>query len=196
MYALIENGSITRTTNDLRKEFPNTSFPKTLPDSHEGFVKVTGDQPAPPAGQKLLETNIIMEDGVPVFSYTYEDIPDSYWEGVLYSYRDERRRGGVPITVGQNTISVPTTVESLTLLNGATTRALVDNDLTKEYKFFPPGLPEVTMTNAQFIALGVAASNHEENCLQAANNVHGRGYSTFTTEQSVKDAFDTEYGAL
>ena len=71
MYAKIENGQVVETTTNIRKKFPNTSFPEGVTE-HEGWVKVEG-KAAPAAGKEVSTQTIEVVNSKPVRSFTYKD---------------------------------------------------------------------------------------------------------------------------
>jgi hypothetical protein len=75
MYARVSGNEVVQTTNNLRKEYPKTSFPKELPDEFDGWVKVTG-APSTKKGRRVLSKNVAITNGKPVFEYEYEDVVD------------------------------------------------------------------------------------------------------------------------
>lgn len=89
MHALIDNNSIVRITNNLRKEFPNTSFPKDLPDEYDGWVKVVDNGSNPSEDKQLSSSFVDLVDGVPTVIYVYEDIPDDVLLDHLMSYAED-----------------------------------------------------------------------------------------------------------
>jgi len=71
MYAKIENGKIGKTTNNLKKLFPNVSFRQgVVPDKYEGWYKVTGS-PVIPDGRVVDKEVIKIVKGLPIRTYTY-----------------------------------------------------------------------------------------------------------------------------
>ena len=73
MYVKIEDNQITQTTNNLRKEYPNTSLPQELPDEFDGWVKVVDTAPNPTGGQVVGGSNVELVEGIPQKVYTYRD---------------------------------------------------------------------------------------------------------------------------
>jgi hypothetical protein len=72
-YAKIVNGEVVETVRNLQKRFPKTSFPRVLPDQHDGFVKVQGKADAP-VGKKIVSREIVINAGLPEFEYVLEDV--------------------------------------------------------------------------------------------------------------------------
>lgn len=91
MYALIEDNKITRTTENLKAEFPHTSFPKPLPEEHEGWVKVEFPEHEIPAEQEILEQQVVLIEGVPTMTYTYalKKYTKDVFTSEIKQYRDE-----------------------------------------------------------------------------------------------------------
>lgn len=187
MYALIENGAITRTTGSLRREFPNTSFPKTLPYEHEGWVKVKIEPPAPPSGKQVASENIEIVSGKPERVYTYEDIPDTVLLGHLSAYRYEQENGGV--TVGQMTVQ--THRESRADLIGARIKAKEDAGYTVQWKT-ENGF--VTLDAASVIAAADAAEAHVQKCFAAEKTVTDN-IADYSTPEEIENAFDLAYSS-
>lgn len=183
-YALIENSSITR-TGSLLAAFPNTSFPRPLPDTFEGWVKVV--IPSIPDGKKLTN-DIVLVGGVPTRVLADLDSADKISE--LTTYERAKRDGG--ITVGG--VFIATTETDRSLVNGAVTRALLDNNDALTYPYYPTGGNTVSLTNAQYKAIGQAIAAHVQKCLDAYESVFATigGYNTIA---EVKGAFDAAYAA-
>ena len=67
MYALIKEGKIVETTRNLRKKFPNTSFPRELPASHEGWMKVEVPEAEAKDNERVVSREIVMEAWSPCY---------------------------------------------------------------------------------------------------------------------------------
>jgi hypothetical protein len=92
----------------------------------------------------------------------------------LSSLTDKHITGGITV----DGIFIATGTEDRALINGAVTRALLDNDDTKTYPFYPTGGGTVTLTNAQFKAIGQAVANHVQKCLDVAESLDVADYAT------------------
>jgi hypothetical protein len=100
MYAKVENGTIVKTTTDLRKEFPNTSFPRKLPESFGGWDLITGT-PDVPEGKVIEGHSLQVVDGKPKKVYTYKErTPEEIAE------KAERARVNAPANIAAETNSV------------------------------------------------------------------------------------------
>lgn len=183
MYALVIDNTITETTSNLRGKFPNTSFPKTLPDEYKGWLKV--QTPALVEGEKLLN-DIVLVDGQPTFEI--EAVSTEYYLNVLSTARDNKINSGITVSG----IFVATRSEDRSLIAGAVSRALLDSDDAITYPYYPAGGGKVLITNAQYKAIGRAIANHVQACLDAEENVTV-DINNYTTAEQVINAFDMEY---
>lgn len=190
MYALIENNEIKRTTDDLRKEFPNTSFANQMPDEFEGWIKVTGS-PENNSFQKVASREVVLEDGAPVFSYTYEKNTQAEAAYKLQYYR-QRLNGGITVNLGGSDTYIPTKEEDRGLINGAVTRAILDNDDTLEYDYFPVGGGRIPLTNAAFKTIGRVISNHTQSCLNASEATENIEYDD---HEAFEAAWESAYSS-
>lgn len=107
---------------------------------------------------------------------------------VLPAYRDQKINGGITVSG----VFIATAESDRTLINGAVTRALLDANDTKTYPYYPTGGGTVTLTNAQYKAIGAAIAAHVQKCLDVSESLD---VSNYTTEQQIKDAFDAAYNA-
>ena len=74
MYAKIENGKIITTTANIRKEYPNTSFPPAFSaDEFRGWKKVEMLKAEPPEGKVYDRTETVLVEGNPVQNHIYRD---------------------------------------------------------------------------------------------------------------------------
>lgn len=104
----------------------------------------------------------------------------------LEDYYDFRLNGGIVVS-GMN---VKSTETSRGLINGAVTRALIENDLAIVHTFFAPDGTEVPLTNAQFIGLGIALAEHAQKCLAARAEIKDVDFETI---EQLQAAFDAAY---
>lgn len=97
MYVKVTNGSIDQfpyTIGDLRRDNPNTSFPKSIPNSlleSYGVYRVTvATVPSyDPAVQTLVTNTPTENNGSWETTYTVENRPQSVAEGVIRERRDK-----------------------------------------------------------------------------------------------------------
>ena len=120
---------------------------------------------------------------------------ETYDDGVsgsqtLAAYRKEKESGGINL----NGINVKTTETSLIKINGAVSRAILENNDSNSHKFYAEDGSEYTLTNAQFKVIGLALANHMQKCLDAANVVE-QDIEKHTTAEQVQAAFDEAYNA-
>lgn len=73
---------------------------------------------------------------------------------------------------------VATGTEDRALINGAVTRAVMDNDDAKEYPYYPAGGGKIMLTNAQFKAIGQAIAAHVQKCLDTEDAINPADYAT------------------
>lgn len=106
----------------------------------------------------------------------------------LDKYHDNRLNGGV--TIGGFFIKSNET--SRGLINGAVTRAIIDNDLNKSYDFFAPDGSVVPLTNAQFMSIGLGLAKHAQDCLYARASISGQ---TFNSIEELEQAYEAAYAA-
>lgn len=182
MYAKIENGKVTQTTNNIRREFPNVSFPRELPDEHEGWFKVQEVTETVPADKQVASTGIEIVSGKPQRVYVLEDIPNSVKLDALASYRWQKVNGGIEV----NGVPVQTDTEARANILGA--QALGTSINWKTENGF------VTLTAAQISGIATAIGQHVQKCFDAEKTV-AENISNYSTPQEVKDAFDAEYAA-
>ena len=79
MIAKIENGQFVKTV-DIRKEFPNTSFPRVIQQEHlpEGYVIVSYGTPPELDENQVAVPSVVAEiDGVWQYTYTVADVQPS-----------------------------------------------------------------------------------------------------------------------
>jgi hypothetical protein len=77
MYAIIENGTVVKTFDDLRAEYPNTSFPETIEPScfPEGVVVVERPaMPTPGTYQAVVDGEIEFVDNAWRMGYDVQDL--------------------------------------------------------------------------------------------------------------------------
>lgn len=187
-HAKIENGEITEITTNLRAEFPNTSFPSGLPDTHEGWSKVTRTMISPPEGKKYQSTSINLVDGVPTEVHAYVSFDDAELLEHLSNYRFVKEEGG--ITIGG--VQVQTDRTSRADLIGARTLAKENNSFAVKWKTKSGSF--VDLDAATIITLADAVAAHVQKCFAAEATVIDSldDYSTFA---EVEAAFDTAYSA-
>ena len=185
MYAKIVNEQI-QTIASLKAEYPNTSFPSPLPNEHDGWQKV--QQPTLAEGE-LVTKDVEFIDGTPFFTkrgLTREE---------KLSYLNEEYEAILDGGITVNNIFIATRERDRGLINGAVTRALLDNDDTKTYPYFPTGADAITLTNAQYKAIGSAVALHTQNCLQASDTIR-LNIDDYTTYPAIKTALKDAYNAL
>ena len=108
----------------------------------------------------------------------------------LSSYTFEKINGGITV----DGLFIATGEADRGLINGAVTRAILDDNNTLSYAYYPTGGEKTTLTNAQFKTIGMAISRHVQKCLDAADVVEG-AIASYQTIQQVKAAFDAAYTA-
>jgi hypothetical protein len=109
---------------------------------------------------------------------------------VLPAYYFEKLNGGITV----NGVFIATGPEDRNLIGGAVTRAVVQNNDALTHPYYPTGGGSVSLTNAQYKALGLAIAEHVQKCLDAEDTVQAN-IGNYTTEQQIKDAFDAAYAA-
>lgn len=108
------------------------------------------------------------------------DIKESYYEKVL--------NGG--IVVGG--IAVKTHETSRGLINGAVSRALLENDAQKTHDFYAPDGSVIELTNSQFMAIGLAMADHVQKCLKAKEMTRNASYETVEAFSAAFNQFYAE----
>lgn len=167
MYAKIKNGQITETTDNIRRRFPNTSFPRNLPNTHEDWVRVAQTSPIVELGKRVSGSSVELVDGEPTHVYTYEDIPQEDLFRELAAARWKLETSG--ITLGE--LNIPTNDRSKLLINGAYNDALRENDPTKERTFAINDQIYIKITNEQIIQMGLVIAQHVQKCFDASEIV-------------------------
>ncbi len=109
---------------------------------------------------------------------------------VLAECRRKKENGGINL----NGINVKTTEGSLIKINGAVSRAILENNDSNSHKFYAEDGSEHPLTNAQFKAIGLALANHMQKCLDAANVVE-KSIGNYKTTEEIKTAFNEAYNA-
>ena len=114
---------------------------------------------------------------------------DSSKKSVLDAYYKKKMYGGIKIPGG---INVGTGKDDISLINAATLRAVLDNDDTLEYEYFPSTGGVITITNAKFIEIALAVASHFDKCRKAREMV-SLSLGTLTSDESIKGKFNAEY---
>ena len=79
MYVYIRNGKIVETIGNIRKAFPNTSFPADLPTKYQDpktkkiWTKVEDAGAYAPAGKVFKEKTPVLRDGAPTMQYVFRN---------------------------------------------------------------------------------------------------------------------------
>ena len=113
-------------------------------------------------------------------------------KSILATYRWEVETAGIVY----GGLPIRTDDRSKLLIEGAYAKALDENDpaILKKFKG-PAGF--VTIDNATLIAVSLEVATHVQKCFEAEADIDGQiDALTVTTDQEVKDAFDTAYAAL
>jgi hypothetical protein len=175
MYALIENDTITRTTNNLKQEFPNTSFPRPLPDSHEGWVKVVDA-----GGSDFTKRgDVTLVEGVPTQQYVADDdLKQSY----LATYREQKIVEGITVSG----LALGGDDKTLVRVAGARIKADADSTFTTKWA------GTTTLNATQIIAASEALLAHVDKCFEAYGVVLG-DIDDYSTKAEVETAFDNAY---
>ena len=92
----------------------------------------------------------------------------------LSTLTNQHINGGITV----DGIFIATGTEDRALINGAVTRALLDDNDTKTYPYYPTGGGKVGLTNAQFKTIGQAVANHAQKCLDVAESLDVNDYDT------------------
>lgn len=88
-------------------------------------------------------------------------------------------------------LRVGTKRDDILLINGAVSRAVLQNDLTAEHQYFEPKGPNYTVTNQDFINIGLAQAAHIQKVGNAKGAVQAKiDDGTYTTKEQVKTAFE------
>lgn len=149
---------------NLKKDYPNTSFPKDravldAPDGetlylvHPSRVIPGPDDVAEPDGYEIIDGRAFVK--LAIRKKTAEEKHDVF-QDFIRNYCSMLESAGTTYKEWP----VATDLESKLNINGAVTRAILDNDITKEYEYYPPGLPAVVVTNADFMGIGYAQATH------------------------------------
>lgn len=183
---------------DILTEYKNTSFPRGFEsaqiDETTTIYRVFPAQTQPSENQIGAVSGYEIIDGKAYEVLSIRDKNQAEREAYFFPHLDQyyasKLNGGVTV----NGLTVPTTNEDRVLLVGAVTRAQIDNDDTIEYPYYPVGAPPITLTNAQFKALGVAIANHVQKCLKADDAVRTQiSDGTITSRAAIYTAFEAAY---
>jgi hypothetical protein len=175
MYALIEDNAITRTTGNIKSEFPNTSFPRHLPDEHEGWVKVIDNGGAP----FTTRGDIDLVDGVPTQTYVERD---GAKQAHLANYRENKIQQGITV----NGLTLGGDDKTMLRVAGARIKADADNTFTTKWN------GSTVLNAAAIIAVSDAMLAHVDKCFDAYGAVL-EDIADYTTPQEIEDAFDAAY---
>jgi hypothetical protein len=184
MHALIENNNIIRTTNNLRREFPNTSFPRKLPDEFEGWVKIAA--PDVPEGKKIGD--VVLVDGVPTFEVVDVTYNDERLLNHLANYRYQREIGGFTL----NGMFIPTDEKTERRIIGARVKAESNPDYEIADWTTDNGETSTTLNAATIIAISDAFDNHVQKCFSAMTTVRSN-INDYNTPVEIETAFDEAY---
>lgn len=91
-----------------------------------------------------------------------------------------------------NEMFISTAPISLTLLSGAATRALYEDDPDKQHKYHPPSQPSQLLTNAQFLEIGANIAVHSQKVLDAKEHLQ-ENVATYDSLEEIETAFDAKY---
>jgi len=115
------------------------------------------------------------------------DVPYTETEKLNYlrEYAAQIMDGGI-VVAG---IPVKTTEGDRSMIAGAVTRAVLDNNDALTYEYFPPGGTPILLTNAHFKTIGLATATHVQLCLSVKAQIQSE-IETYDDLVEIKDAFD------
>ena len=185
-YAHILDDTIAESNVNLRARYPNISFvfsdTETTPDG-----KVWQRQQPPlsvPDGQ--VQTNTVeLVSGIP--RYALRTLTTAEKEAILADYRYEKEEGGYIHSDGK---TYQTHRESRADWLGALIQAQSNPAFTVEWKTADGSFK--TLNALDVITIATAGFAHIGKCFETEEAIRS-GIDTYTTEQQIKDAFDTAY---
>lgn len=170
MHALIENNEIVRTASNLRREFPNVSFPRELPEEYEGWVKVVEAPVDSPEERKLARKEVQIVDGAPTLVPVYEDFSKDELKSHAKEARLAHETGGFTF----NNLLIETDEKTERRLIGARVKAEANSNY--QVTDWKVGEEFVTLNAATIIAISDALNDHVA--------------SAFTHEKTVREEID------
>lgn len=192
MYVLVENGKIVKTCDNIKKEFPSTSFPKNLPDEYKGWIRVKNkdkEEERIPEGKKLVSTKVQLVKGEPEIVNIMEDLD----EDSLYVQLDRYRRTKSSSVEFKGHIVTARADQRADLMYLYT---LAQSDQWGgDVQWYEVGQGTLSLGKQDIIKLWGLVNRHRQDCFTAFSLVFAEK-GKHTNLQSMVDSFDNHFFVL